>query len=148
MTIDNRIVMAVSAVIFGAGFIAGGAIQPWGGSVQAQSANRVFELRTYTAPDGKLNDLHARFRNHTLKLFAKHGITNVGYFKPLDAPLSQNTMVYLLAYPSRDAAKQSWDAFRKDADWVKARAESEAKGPIVSNVQSVFLEPADYSPMK
>jgi hypothetical protein len=148
MTIDNRIVLSVAAAMFGAGFVVGGAVEPWVGRVRAQSANRVFELLTYTSPDGKLNDLHARFRNHTLKLFAKHGITNVGYFKPLDAPQSQNTLVYLLAYPSRDAAKQSWEAFRKDADWVKARADSEAKGPIVSNVQSVFLEPADYSPMK
>ncbi len=111
-------------------------------------ANRVFELRTYTTVEGRLDALHARFRTHTVKLFEKHGITNVGYFKPMDQPLAGNTLVYLLAHPSRDAAKKSFDAFRVDPAWVKARDDSEKDGKIVQKVESVFLEPADYSPMK
>ena len=96
------------AVVFAAGVFAG----PRLGVVQAQAGPKVFELRTYTAPEGKLADLHARFRNHTLRIFQKHGMTNVIYLSPTDAPLSQNTLVYLLAHQSRDAAKDSWDAFR------------------------------------
>jgi hypothetical protein len=113
-----------------------------------QQAGRVFELRTYTTHPGKLDALNARFRNHTVKLFEKHGMTNVVYLMPMDAPQSQNTLVYLLAHKSREAGKASFDAFRKDPDWVKARTESEAAGPIVQKVDSVFLTPTDYSPMK
>ncbi|MCC6861242.1 MAG: NIPSNAP family protein [Bryobacterales bacterium] len=128
--------------IYAAGF--------WSGretAVQAQS-KRVYELRTYTAVDGKLDALHARFRNHTLQLFTKHGMTNIGYFKPMDPPLAGNTLIYLLAHSSREAAQKSFDAFRADPAWIKARDESEKSGKIVAKVESVFLEPADYSPMK
>lgn len=113
-----------------------------------QQSGRVFELRTYTTHPGKLDALNARFRNHTVKLFEKHGMTNIVYMTPMDAPQSENTLVYLLAHKSREAAKASFDAFRKDPDWVKARTESEAPGPIVVKVDSVFLTPTDYSPMK
>jgi hypothetical protein len=115
--------------------------------VAAQSA-RVFELRTYTAPEGKLSDLHARFRDHTLRILQKHGMTNVGYWKPMDAPLSDNTLIYLLAHPSREAAKASWGAFVGDPEWKKVATESQLNGKIVAKVESVFLEPTDYSPMK
>lgn len=116
-------------------------------TVRAQS-NRVFELRTYTALEGRLDALNARFRNHTTKLFEKHGITNIGYWVPMDEPRSKNTLVYLLAHPSREAAKQAFGAFRDDPAWQKARAESEASGKIVEKVESVFLAPTDYSPLK
>lgn len=116
-----------------------------GEPVAFAQGNRVFELRTYTAGEGKLDLLHARFRNHTLKFFQKHGMTNVLYGKTLDAPLSQNTLVYLLAYPNREAAKKSWDAFRADPGWTKAREES---GVGEVKVTSVYFEPTDYSPMK
>ena len=106
---------------------------------------RSFELRTYTTHPGKLDDLLARFRNHTTKLFEKHGMTNIGYWVPSEQP---NTLVYVLAYPSRDAATKAWDAFRKDPDWVTARTASEAKGPIVERVQSVFMGPTDFSAIK
>jgi hypothetical protein len=117
-------------------------------TLEAQAKNRVFEMRTYTAPDGKLADLHKRFRDHTRRIFEKHGITNIAYFSPQDAPLSQNTLVYLLAYPSREAAKQSWDAFRNDPEWKKVSSESQVNGPIVAKVESVFLDPTDYSAIK
>ncbi len=115
---------------------------------QAQTEGRVFELRTYTAPDGKLGELHARFRNHTLRIFEKHGMTNVAYFAPQDAPLKGNTLVYLLAHKSREAAKASWAAFSANPEWKKVAAESQANGPLTTKIESVFLDPTDYSPMK
>ncbi len=131
-----------AGIVFAAGFWSGREM-----TAHAQ-ANRIFELRTYTTVEGRLDALHARFRSHTVKLFEKHGITNVGYFKPMDQPQAANTLVYLLAHSSRDAAKKSFDAFRLDPAWVKARDDSEKDGKIVQKVESVFLEPADYSPMK
>ena len=112
------------------------------------AANRVFEMRTYTSPPGKLPELHARFRNHTMRLFERHGMTNVGYWTPQDSARSQNTIVYLLAYPSRAARDSSWRAFGRDPEWRQAAAASEANGKIVEKVESVFLDPTDFSPMK
>lgn len=111
---------------------------------QAQST-RIYELRTYTSHEGKLDDVVARFRNHTTKLFEKHGMTNVGYWVPREQP---NTLVYVLAYPSKDAATKAWDAFRKDETWIAARTASEANGPIVAKVVSVFMDPTNFSGLK
>jgi hypothetical protein len=132
---------------FGAGLFLAGYSAGHNAGASAAS-NRVFELRTYTANDGKLQALHARFRNHTTRLFEKHGMTNIGYFQPIDSPLKDNTLTYLLAYPSRDAARKAWDAFRADPVWVKAKDESEKDGVLVKKVDSVFLEPTDYSKIK
>jgi len=139
-------VVAVAAA-FVAGFVARDVV-PGETAVLAQAAGKVYELRTYTAPDGKLPELHARFRNHTLRIFQKHGMENVIYFAPQDAPLSQNTLIYLIAHKSRAAAKESWAAFQKDPEWQKVSTESQVNGKIVAGVQSVFLDPTDYSPMK
>jgi len=109
---------------------------------------RVFEIRTYTAEPGKLEALHARFRDHTLGIFQKHGMTSVGYFAPSYDPLAKNTLIYVLAFPSRDAAKKSWDDFRNDPEWQRVSKESEANGKLVANVDSKFVEPTDYSPLK
>lgn len=114
----------------------------------ADGENRLFELRTYTAADGKLDDLHARFRNHTNKLFEKHGMTLVGYWTPADEPGSENTLVYILAYKDLDARKAAWKGFMGDPEWQKVFAESRADGPLVTKVDSVFLDPTDYSPIK
>ena len=114
----------------------------------AQQHGRVFELRTYTCYEGKLPDLLARFRNHTMQIFEKHGMTNIGYWVPQDSPLSQNTLIYMLAHPSREAAKKNWDAFRNDPEWQKVQKESEANGKIVSKVESVFMDATDFSPIK
>ncbi len=113
-----------------------------------RSSARVFELRTYTTAPGKLDDLHKRFREHTMKLFERHGMTNIGYWTPQDPKLAPNTLIYLLAYQSRDAAKKSWAAFSADPEWQAVKAASEANGPIVTKVDSVFLDAADYSQMK
>src|SRR5262245_36695388 len=107
--------------------------------------DRIFELRTYTSPDGKLENLLARFRNHTIKLFEKHGMQNIGYWVAKDKP---NTLIYVVGHKSREAATESWDAFRKDPDWVKARDASEANGKIVEKVESVFMTPVDFSKIK
>ena len=145
MTVTKLVQFAVVTLVFVGGFALGGVFQ---GRVDAESKGRVFELRTYTAPEGKLADLQARFRNHTVKLFEKHGMTNVGYFVPQDAPLAQNTLVYVLAHKDRETAKQSWAEFQKDPEWVKARTASEVNGKLTTQVVSVFMDPLDFSKMK
>jgi hypothetical protein len=106
---------------------------------------RVFELRTYYCHPGRLEALNKRFREHTNALFVKHGMQLVGYWMPIDKP---DVLVYVLGFPSRDAAIKSWNDFRADADWNAARTASEADGPIVQKVESVFMSPTDYSPIK
>jgi NIPSNAP len=145
---ESRWVRAVAFVtVFVAGAFVGRAYDT-SAAVSAQTPGRVFELRTYTAPDGKLGDLHRRFRDHTLRIFTKHGMTNIVYLSPMDQPLAQNTLIYLLAHSSREAAKASWSAFVNDPEWKKVSSESQVNGPIVSKVESVFLTPTDYSPLK
>jgi NIPSNAP len=141
-----------SVVAFGGVFVAGvvvGQLAPARAAVvQAPGANRVFEIRTYTAPDGKLEELHKRFRDHTLRIFQKHNMTSIAYFRPQDAPLKDNTLIYVLAHPSREAAKKNWADFQADPEWQKVSADSQVNGRIVSKVESVFADPADYSPIK
>jgi hypothetical protein len=109
---------------------------------------RLFEIRTYTTEPNKLEALNTRFRDHTIKLFEKHGMTNIGYWTPAEGPRSEDTLIYVLAHESRAAADKSWQAFRSDPVWLKARGESEAAGPIVKKVESVFLSSTDYSPLR
>jgi hypothetical protein len=146
MTVNKWIVLAASTAIFGVGFTLGGLRSD--GAVAHAQGKHVYELRTYTAPEGKLGDLNARFRNHTLKIFERHGMKNVLYMTPQDAPESQNTLIYVLEHQSREAAKKSWDAFRTDPEWQKVAKETTANGPITTKVVSVFADPTDYSPMK
>lgn len=117
------------------------------GAVNAQQAEatKVYEMRTYYTLPGRLPALNARFRDHTLKLFEKHGIKNVIYLTPVD---EENKLVYLIAHQSREAAKKSFADFGADPDWKKARDASEADGKIVEKIESVFLKPTDYSPLK
>jgi hypothetical protein len=105
---------------------------------------RAFELRTYYATPGKLEALHARFRDHTAKLFAKHGMTNIGYWVPVDNP--ENKLIYVLAFPDRQARERAWQAFSADPDWQAVRKASEANGPLVTKVDSILLRLTDYSP--
>ncbi|MCC9609077.1 NIPSNAP family protein [Blastopirellula sp. JC732] len=106
----------------------------------------VYELRIYTTNEGKLDDLNARFRDHTVKLFEKHGMKNMGYWTPTDPALKDNTLIYILQHKSRDAAKKSWAAFSADPDWQKAKAASEENGKIVSKAESVYMNETDFSP--
>ena len=117
------------------------------GMASAQTGDktdRVYEMRTYWSPEGKLDELHARFRDHTMKLFEKHGMTNVGYWVPIDN--KENKLVYVLSYPSRDAAKTAWKDFQADPDWQTAYKASEAKGTLVKKIDSKFMSATDYSP--
>jgi len=109
---------------------------------------RLFEIRTYTTEPGKLEALNTRFRDHTTKLFEKHGMTNIGYWTPTDGERSQDTLIYVLAHAGREAADKSWQDFRSDPDWIKARGQSEAAGPIVKKAESIFVTPTDYSPLR
>ena len=106
--------------------------QSGGNSVAKDS--RVFEMRTYYTAPGKLEDLQARFRNHTTKLFEKHGMTNIGYWVPVDEKTgepSSNTLIYIVAFPSLEARQKAWDGFRNDPAWTAVRTESDKNGKIV-----------------
>ncbi len=107
----------------------------------------VYELRIYTVHPGKMPDMLARFKNHTCKLFERHGMANVGYWVPVEQKDS-NKLYYILKHASRTAAEASWKAFGSDPDWVKVRTESEAKGPIVMGVESKFMAATDFSAIK
>ena len=110
-------------------------------SLQAE----VYELRTYVAKEGKIENLLTRFRDHTCKLFEKHGMKNIGYWTSADNP---GTLIYVISHKDRETAKANWAAFQKDPDWVKAKTESEANGPILEKITSVFMNPTDFSKLK
>lgn len=139
--------VCVASALLAAGYVAGRLTpEP---VAEAAQGGRVFEMRTYTANEGKLPALEARFRDHTIKFFNKYNMTSIGYWTPLEGPAAQTTIVYILAHPSREAAKASWASFGADPEWRKARADSEAGGPILSKPpESVFLKATDYSPIK
>ena len=110
------------------------------------TSSEVFELRIYHTYEGKLDDLLRRFREHTISLFAKHGMKSIAYWTPTDEPLKGSTLVYILAHPSRDAATANWKAFRDDPEWQSVRDKSEANGKLVEKVDSTFLTLTDFSP--
>ena len=103
----------------------------------------LYELRTYTTNEGKLDALHARFRDHTMALFEKHGAKNIAYWTPSEQP---NTLIYIIAHKSEEAREASWETFLADPVWRKAYADSIADGPIVTNIDSVLMRATDYSP--
>ena len=106
-----------------------------------------YELRTYVAADGKFDALNARFRDHTDKLFTRHGMKSLGYWIPLDEPKSKNTLIYVIQHDSRDQAAESWKAFGADPEWQAAKAASETGGPLLAERPSVvFLKATNYSP--
>jgi hypothetical protein len=115
---------------------------------QAQTSDAsVFELRIYHANEGKLPALLSRFRDHTVAIFARHGITSVAYWTPTDdGPLKNQTLFYILKFPSREEAKTRWAAFQTDPEWIKVRDASEVDGKLVAKVDSTFLQLTDFSP--
>ena len=118
-------------------------------SAAATAEHRVFELRTYYTNEGKLADLHTRFREHTCGLLKKHGAELIGFWTPLDDKDGKGSkLVYLVAFPDREAARKTWKEFGDDPEWIKVKAESHKNGVLVSKVESVFLEPTDYSAIK
>ena len=122
------------------------------GGVRAfsQSVSReeetVFELREYHTYEGKLDDLLARFRDHTITIFNRHGIQSVAYWTPTDEPLKGKTLFYLLKHPSREAATANWAAFHADPEWKQVSTASEANGKLVEKVESTYLQLTDFSP--
>ena len=111
-------------------------------------AARVFEIRTYHTFPGRLDALHKRFRDHTRRVFEKHGMTNVGYWVPQDEPAHSNTLIYVISHASREQAKVNWAEFSADPEWKKISEESQVDGKIVEKVESVFVDATDYSPIK
>ena len=113
------------------------------------TTGRVFELRTYYTNEGKLDDLNKRFRDHTCGLLKKHGAELIGFWTPTDEKDGKGSkLVYLLAFPSREAAKKAWAEFGQDPEWQRVYKESHRNGVLVKKVESVFLEPTDYSALK
>ena len=137
MTQRFTIVMSIVVVLFGLAVLKG--------STSVAKDSRTFELRTYSAAPGKLDALHARFRDHTNALFKKHGMTVIGYWEATDQP---DTLVYMLAYKDRQGRDAAWKAFGADPEWVKALKESEVNGRLTTKVESLFISATDYSPMK
>ena len=113
-------------------------------ALTSTSQAEVFELRTYTTNEGKLPNLNARFRDHTVRIFEKHGMKSIGYWTPTD---KENTLIYVISHKSRDAAKASWKAFGADPEWKKVAAESQKDGRILAKrPEMVYMTPTDYSP--
>lgn len=141
-----RTILAIGAVVTMAvgsmGFVAGVA-------VARQRSTRVYELRTYTTLPGRLPALHKRFADHTVALFAKHGMRNEQYFTPTDSAKAKTTLIYLLSHESEEAANRSWNAFRADPAWIAVRDASEADGKILEkSPERVFMTLAPFSPAK
>jgi hypothetical protein len=118
-------------------------------SPSLKSTGRLLELRTYTAMPGKLEDVHKRFRDHTLQIFAKHGMTVVGFWGPVyQKDGSDNKLVYLMSFKDRADRDAKWREFATDPEWQKVSKESEANGKIVEKTESLFLYDTDYAPVK
>ena len=111
-----------------------------------EASNGVFELRVYHAATGKLPDLLTRFREHTVKIFDRHGMKSVAYWTPADEPDKSNTLIYILYHPSREAAAANWKSFQDDPEWKSVKDKSEANGKLVDKVDSTYMSLTDFSP--
>jgi hypothetical protein len=142
--VKSRWVFLVVGLVLGVGLAS---LQ---GGLRAADAppQRVFEIRTYYTLPGRLEALHTRFRDHTRRVFEKHGMTNVGYWVPQDSPAHENTLIYIISHASREQAKANWAAFIADPEWKKIADDSQKDGKIIERIESVFVEATDYSPMK
>jgi hypothetical protein len=129
----------VGTVLLSAGFAVG--------HVSPSAPGHVYELRIYTPNEGKLDAVNARFRDHTRTIFDRHHMKSVGYWLPTEGERA-GTFVYILEHPSREEATKNWAEFNADPEWQKVKAESEANGKLVAKVESIFMAPTDYSPIK
>ena len=134
----NKIVVAIVFLLSGYGI--GRASQPANG--------KVYELRVYSAAEGKLDALNARFRDHTIAIFNRHHMKSVGYWVPIEGDKAGNTLIYILEHPSRAEATKNWAEFNADPEWQKVKAESEVNGKLVLKAEPTFMAPTDYSPIK
>ena len=128
-----------------------GGLRPYKGTERdagrgEEGSSAVYELRVYHAYEGKLDDLLKRFRDHTMRIFEKHGMRSVAYWVPTDEPLKGKTLIYILEHPSREAATANWKAFRDDPEWQSVQKKSEENGKLVEKVDSTFMELTDFSP--
>jgi hypothetical protein len=130
--------LIVATVLVSAGFAVGRA---------SQAPSHIYELRTYTPAEGKLDALNARFRDHTRAIFDRHHMKSVGYWLPTEG-VNAGKFVYILEHASREDADRNWAAFNADPEWVKVKADSEVNGKLVTNVDRTFMTPTDYSPIK
>ena len=117
-------------------------------SSSAAQDNKVYELRTYTATPGNLENLHARFRDHTIRIFENHGMKIVGFWSPLSEDDADDTLIYVLEHASQEAANASWQAFGQDPEWKSVSEASNANGPILAGVERRYMSATDYSPIK
>ena len=117
-------------------------------SAQAEENGKVFELRTYTSAPGKLDDLQSRFRDHTTRIFAKHGMKVIAYWTPTDPEKANDTLIYVLEHASQVAADQSWQSFAEDPEWAAVSEASNANGRILAKVVREYMKATDYSPMQ
>ena len=134
----NKIIIAFVLVL--SGYAVGRASQP--------APSPIYELRTYTAAEGKLDAVNARFRDNTRRIFDRHHMKSVGYWLPTEGEKAGTTLIYILEHPSREEARKNWAEFNADPEWQKVKAESEVNGRIVQKAESVFMAPTDYSPIK
>jgi hypothetical protein len=135
----NKIIVA--AVLVLSGFAVGRASQP--------APAHIYELRTYTAAEGKLDNVVARFRDHTVRIFERHHMKSVGYWLPSEGPMAGTTLIYILEHPNREEARKNWAEFSADPEWQKVRAESEVNGRILAkSPESVFMNATDFSAIK
>lgn len=135
----NKIIVA--AVLLLSGFAVGRASQP--------APAHIYELRTYTAAEGKLDNVVARFRDHTVRIFDRHHMKSVGYWLPSEGPLAGKALVYILEHTNREDARKNWAEFSADPEWQKVKAESEKNGPILAKPpESVFMNATDFSAIK
>ena len=117
-------------------------------SSSAAQDNKVYELRTYTATPGNLDNLHARFRDHTIRIFENHGMKIVGFWSPLSEDDADDTLIYVLEHASQEAANASWQAFGQEPEWKSVSEASNANGPILAGVERRYMSATDYSPIK
>jgi hypothetical protein len=134
----NKIIVAIVLIL--SGFAVGRASQP--------APAHIYELRTYTAADGKLDNVVARFRDNTIRIFNRHHMKSVGYWLPTEGDKAGKTLIYILEHANHEDALKNWAEFNTDPEWQKVKAESEKDGKIVTNAERVFMSPTDFSPIK
>ena len=135
-------------VVVGVAVLAGAVVAARADREGKKVDTRFFELRIYHTAPGKMEALQARFRDHTNKLFEKHGMTIVGFWTPAKPEDADKRLIYILAYPSQEAREKSWTAFRADPEWMAVKAASEKDGTLVERVEEIYLNPTDFSPIK
>lgn len=118
----------------------------WASQQDKSSATAIFELRIYHAAAGKLAELEARFRDHTIAIFERHGMKSIAYWTPMDEPDKSNTLIYILQHPSREAAAANWKSFQDDPEWKSVKEKSEANGKLVDKVDSTYMSYTEFSP--